>query len=151
MGAELARDGDFKDAIAGKPCSHREQCSQALHNPLWEPSLLAMAISRTPSRASLAPTGAVISSLAQSPVGAELARDGDFKDAIAGKPCSHRSGDLKPCSPREPRKKSTYIQFSLAPTRHYQLKCRRSHAGDFLSLIGHWPSTWVGHERIGMG
>ncbi|PWE39281.1 hypothetical protein C9I49_26420 [Pseudomonas prosekii] len=57
---------------------------------MWELSLLAMAISRTPSRASLAPTeGAVISSLAQSPVGAELARDGDFKDAIAGKPCSH--------------------------------------------------------------
>jgi hypothetical protein len=36
VGAELARDGDLKDAIAGKPCSYRGATSktgrQLLHN-----------------------------------------------------------------------------------------------------------------------
>ncbi|PWE42358.1 hypothetical protein C9I50_11055 [Pseudomonas prosekii] len=41
VGAKLARDDDFKDAIASKLCSHR-----------------AMAISKPPSPASLAPAKA---------------------------------------------------------------------------------------------
>ncbi|PWE39262.1 hypothetical protein C9I49_26440 [Pseudomonas prosekii] len=63
VGAELARDGNFETAIAGKPCSHKDFCLDADRR-----------LSPIPS------------------VGAKLARDGDFEIAIAGKPCSYRFG-----------------------------------------------------------
>ncbi len=69
VGARLAGDGDFMDAFAGKPGSYglRGCWRFRVHPKPVGAGLLAMAISRTPSPASLAPTERGMSGMAGSP------------------------------------------------------------------------------------
>jgi hypothetical protein len=56
VGAKLASDSDLKDAIAGKPCSYRST-TLFVGAELAPGGVPTMAISKTPSPASRAPTG----------------------------------------------------------------------------------------------
>ncbi|SEE64351.1 hypothetical protein SAMN04490188_4874 [Pseudomonas kilonensis] len=130
VGAKLARDRsgsacldvECKAVIASKLCSHSlDRCQPAISrptkNPLWEQSLLAIAVGQSAlmldvppsSRASFAPTVWIGASPRfpgqhKSPVGAKLARDSGVSvglvvgcaAVIANKLCSH---SLDRCQP----------------------------------------------------
>ncbi len=93
--SRLAGDGDLTDAFAGKPGSYGSSgCSGlGIHaNPVGA-GLLAMAILRTPSPASRAPTDRGMFGIGNSrePCRSRLAGDCDLTDALAGKPGSYGS------------------------------------------------------------